>query len=184
MSSAGKTTLASMVLKKLRREGYPSILLDGNETRDLFENRLGYDPESRRKQTNRIKRLTIWSLNQHIIPVVAIIHPFEDDRLRCRKEIPGYCEVYLKCDIDTCIQRDNKNVYQPALDGKAQHVIGIDINYDEPECSDLVLRSDLESPEELFWKLWENVRNRLHDNRSAFGMYGGEQSNELCAMKN
>ena len=165
LSGAGKTTLARLVIKRLQESGHPCVIIDGSEARDLFENKLGFDPDSRRKQTGRIKNLALWAIGQKIIPVVALIHPFEDDRARCRTEIEGYYEVYLKCALDECIRRDDKNVYAPAMEGRGKFVVGLDIPYDEPLDVELVLESDRHAPEELLEVLWQALKDRLHDNR-------------------
>ena len=161
LSAAGKSTLAGLLSDRLRQEGCPCMLLDGEEVRHIFDERLGYDGASRRKQTRRIVRLTRWISDQGILPVVAIIHPFEDDRLDCRATLDGYFEVYLKCPLEACVLRDAKNVYQPALDGTAKDVVGVDIPYDPPAQSDLVLESDRLLPDELLDLLWERVRAGL-----------------------
>jgi adenylylsulfate kinase-like enzyme len=165
LSGAGKTTLARLVIKKLQENGYPCVIIDGSEARDLFDNKLGFDPASRRKQTARIKNLALWAIGQKIIPVVALIHPFEDDRARCRSEIDGYCEVYLKCGLDECVRRDDKNVYAPAMEGRGKFVVGLDIPYDEPREAELVLESDKHAPAALLDRLWDALKDRLHDNR-------------------
>ncbi len=165
LSSAGKTTLARMVVKKLQENGYPCILIDGNETRNLFDNKYGFDPDSRRKQTKRVKNLALWVIKQNIIPVVAIIHPFEDDRLKCRSELPDYYEVHLKCDINECIKRDKKNVYMPVIRKEKEHVVGLDIPYDEPMNSDVKYDSDKSSPEDLLMSLWNEISEKLFNNR-------------------
>ena len=165
LSSAGKTTLARLVIKRLQENGYPCLLIDGNETRNLFDNKFGFDPSSRRKQTRRMKSLAMWVIPQKIIPVVAMIHPFEDDRVKCRNELPGYYEVFLKCDINECIRRDTKNVYMPVIKGKKKFVVGLDIPYDEQKNADLILESDQHPTEELIDLLWDDVENKLNDNR-------------------
>jgi len=161
LSAAGKSTLAGLLSERLRQEGYPCMLLDGEEVRRIFDERLGYDEASRRKQTQRIVRLTRWISDQGILPVVAIIHPFEDDRTDCRATLDGYFEVYLNCPLEACVLRDAKNVYQPAIDGTAKNVVGVDIPYDPPTQSDLVLESDKLSPGELLDILWERVKTEL-----------------------
>lgn len=148
LSSAGKSTVATGLIEKLRANGYPSILLDGDHVRSVFASSLGYDPESRRKQTKRVLKLARLTSEQSIIPIAAIIHPFESDRRICRETLPRYFEVYLKCDLDTCRTRDTKNVY-PSTQGAARNVVGLDIDYEEPGNSDLVLDSAQMPPEEL-----------------------------------
>ncbi|MFA5147155.1 MAG: adenylyl-sulfate kinase [Candidatus Omnitrophota bacterium] len=160
LSSSGKTTLARLLSKRLWENGRPNILLDGDQIRDLFEERLGYDVESRRKQTRRVERLARLISGGGVLPVVAIIHPFEDDRARCRKGLKGYFEVYLKCDLETCMARDTKNVYSPVLKGQAKNVLGLDIPYEDPKNADVVLDSGRTSPDEMLETLWRELEKR------------------------
>ena len=160
LSSAGKTSLARRVVNRLQENSHPCLLIDGNETRDIFQPKLGFDPISRRKQTKRMMNLATWVIKQRIIPVVAMIHPFEDDRIKCLKEIPGYYETHLKCNIDECIRRDKKNVYS-----SKSFIVGMDIPYEEPVSADHILESDKLNPEELLELLWSDVSARLYDNR-------------------
>lgn len=146
---AGKTTLAKLLCERLRNDGQPCILLDGDEVRDVFENKLGFDPASRRKQTGRIRKLVNLIGGGGVLPVVAIIHPFEDDRAQCRRDFSGYFEVALTCDMKELIRRDSKKLYLPALQGKKRHVVGVDIPFDDPDTADLIIESDRFSPEEM-----------------------------------
>lgn len=157
LSSAGKSTLARLLAGRMRDNGYPCMLIDGDEVRSIFEERLGYDPASRRKQTQRILALARWVSGQGILPIVAIIHPFEDDRQRCREILDNYHEVYLQCELSECVKRDIKNVYKPALEGNACNVVGLDIPYDVPAHPDLVLESTRISPEAMLDVLWSYI---------------------------
>jgi adenylylsulfate kinase-like enzyme len=160
ISSAGKTTLARQVINRLQENSYPCLLIDGNETRDIFQPTLGFDPVSRRKQTKRIMNLATWVIKQKIIPVVAMIHPFEEDRIKCLKEIPGYYETHLKCNLDECIRRDQKKVYS-----NKSFIVGMDIPYEEPVSANNILESDKLKPEQLLELLWSDVSASLYDNR-------------------
>lgn len=154
LSSSGKSTLARRVLDRLRGAKIPTMLLDGDQVRVAFEDRLGYDPESRHQQTLRILRLARMVSTQGILPVVAIIHPFERDRAHCRQTLPGYYEVYLDCTLTECERRDRaegKNVYRPG----APNVVGMDIPYEPPLHSDLVLEAGALDPSALELRLFE-----------------------------
>lgn len=157
----GKTTLARLVTERLRETLRPAMLLDGDEIRGLFDNQLGYDPTSRRKQTARIERLARWIIKQNIVAVAAIIHPFEDDRIRCRAELPGYFEVHLVCDMKERIRRDTKKLYLPALKGERHNVVGVDIPFEEPGHSDLTIDTEKVSPAEALELVWEAVTPRI-----------------------
>ena len=165
LAQSGKTTLARLLVTRLQQNGYPSLLLDGNETRNLFQNKYGFDESSRRKQTRRISALAKWIIRQNSVPVVAIVHPFEDDRMKCRRDIPGYYEVYLKCSLKECIDRDRKNIYRPVIEGKQKFVVGLDIKYEEPIESQMVLDSEKLTPEESLERLWTRISDKLVDNR-------------------
>ena len=161
LSSAGKSTLARGLVARLRDNDYPCMLIDGDEVRAIFADRLGYDPESRRKQTQRILALTQWVSGHGILPIVAIIHPFENDRRRCRETLDKYVEIYLHCDLSECIKRDKKNVYVQALEGNAENVVGVDIPYDEPAHADLVLDSMHTTQEAMLETLWKYVEREI-----------------------
>ena len=159
LSSAGKTTLGQLLADRLTKNGTPCMLIDGNEIRNLFDKRLGYDIASRRLQTQRVKKLAHWVEKNHILPIVTIIHPFEDDRAKLRREISGYFEVFLSCDIKECVKRDSKKVYLPAIEGSKKNVVGVDIPFDQPKHSDLILNSGNHSPLALLDQLWAAIQN-------------------------
>ena len=145
----GKTTLARLLVAHCGRRNLPAILLDGDEIRKIQDTSLGYDPGSRRKQTVRVQKLTRWVLNQNILPIVAMIHPFQDDRVACREMFAGYFEVFLSCGIKERIRRDTKKLYLPALRGEKIHVVGVDIPFETPVTADLELDTERFNPEEL-----------------------------------
>ncbi len=146
---SGKTTLAKLLVARCRAAGRPAMLLDGDDIREIHDTRLGYDPASRRKQTARVRRLAQWVMKQDILPVVAIIHPFQEDRVVCREALPGYFEISLDCDLKERIRRDSKKLYLPALRGEKRHVVGVDIAFEEPVTSDLALDTATAQPAEL-----------------------------------
>ena len=166
LSAAGKSTLARVLVDELRRHGYPTALLDGDEMRQVLDGKLGYDLPSRRHQTARMMRLARWIGQQGILSVVAIIHPCEADRQECRQQISGYFEVHLECPLKVCIQRDPKHLYEEALSGRREHVVGIDIPYDQPSAVDLKLRSDRHSPDELLAAVWRKLAPVLSQPRA------------------
>ena len=160
LSSAGKSTVSRLLIDRLRRNGHASILLDGDHVRTVFGSSLGYDRESRRVQTERVLKLARLTSEQGIIPVAAIIHPFENDRAICRDTLPGYFEVHLRCNVDVCRARDTKNVYLDD-DGQADNVVGLDIEYEEPVNADLVLDSANTAPEDLADTIYRAIEPAL-----------------------
>ena len=69
-------------------------------------------------------------------------------RDRARQEIPRFIEVFVKCPLEICIQRDPKGIYRKAREGAVRHVPGIQAEYELPENPDVVIRGDRDNPAE------------------------------------
>jgi len=68
-------------------------------------------------------------------------------REKARNSIGKFLEVYIRCPLKTCIERDPKGIYRLARSGKATSVPGIQEVYEEPASPDLIIDSDKVSPE-------------------------------------
>ena len=55
-----------------------------------------------------------------------------------------YFEIFVKTSLKTLIEkRDYKKLYKKALQKKIKNVVGIDIKYDEPKNSNLVVENEI-----------------------------------------
>ncbi len=68
-------------------------------------------------------------------------------RERARHAIGRFLEVYIRCPLKTCMERDPKGIYRLAQSGKTTSVPGIQDMYEEPVSPDLIIDSDKVSPE-------------------------------------
>lgn len=151
ISGAGKTTLGVKLKEHLDNLGKQSYLIDGDLVRDFFDNDLGYSKEER---TANIKRIMLAAhvLSQNgIIVIVCNISPFEELREFARRKIADYNEIYLKRDLTTSKENDVKGMYQKNI-GKTE-IIGVDLNFDEPVHSDLIINTGEERVEQSFQKI-------------------------------
>ena len=146
-SASGKSTIAKELYDKLKDDVQRLIILDGDDIRDLFDNKYGYDPISRSKVTKRYIKLVKWLQNSQISSIVSVISPFEKDRIECKKSLIGYKQIYLKCSLKNRLLRDKKNLYQPALDGIKKNVIDVDIPFDQSNINDLIIETDKKTVE-------------------------------------
>lgn len=69
-------------------------------------------------------------------------------RERAEKVGARFYEVYVKCTVDECRQRDPKGLYAKFDRGEIKGLTGIDAPYEIPESPDLVLETGLLSVEE------------------------------------
>lgn len=144
LSGAGKTTLASQVVKRIRGLNGKVVLLDGDLIRALFANDVDHTIEGRRRNAERLSVLSNFLAGQGIHVVAAVLSIFPEWQRWNRENIPGYYEVYLKTSMQTLLRRDIKNLYSPAMRGEIINVVGVDIPFPEPQHPDLVIENDAE----------------------------------------
>jgi len=142
LSGTGKTTLANLLVERIRDAGKKVVLLDGDLIRELFANDVDHTVEGRRRNAERLSFLSSYLAKQDVHVVAAVLSIFPEWRRWNRDNIPGYCEVYLKASIETLQRRDIKDLYARALSGDIPNVVGVDIPFPEPENPDLVIEND------------------------------------------
>lgn len=139
LSASGKTTLAQQVTARLRALGRTVVMLDGDIIRELFGNDVGHTIEGRRRNAERLSRLSRYLADQQVDVIAAVLSIFPEWQSWNRENIVGYREVYLKASMDTLVRRETKNLYARALKGELKDVVGVDIPFPEPAAPDLVL---------------------------------------------
>ena len=86
-----------------------------------------------------------------------------------RELIPEFAEVYVKCPLKTCQRRETsrhsravqENLYQKASEGRLEGQLpGISVPYEEPEHPELLITSDVLSPQESARNIAEYVKSR------------------------
>ena len=135
-SGSGKTTLGKALYKKLITEKNNIIFLDGDDLRQIFCDGLGYTYDERKICAFRYARLCAYLSMQNMDVICSTVSMFNDVRYWNRKNIIDYCEIYLKCNEETLVKRDYKQVYNK------RNVVGIDIKAEFPEMPDLTFFDD------------------------------------------
>lgn len=90
------------------------IVLDGDNIRHGLNKDLGFSDEDRKENIRRIGEVAKLFVQQGTIVITAFISPFREDRQQVRElvEAGEFNEVYIKCDLDICEQRDPKGLYK------------------------------------------------------------------------
>ena len=140
-SASGKSTIAQELYRKIQNQVSNLIIIDGDNIRDLFDNKYGYDAISRSKVTKRYIKLVKWLQNFEISSIVSVISPFEKDRIECKKSLIGYRQVYLKCSMEKRLL-EIKKTYTNLLKGLKKDVIDVDIPFDKSNIDDLIVETD------------------------------------------
>jgi adenylylsulfate kinase len=149
LSGAGKTTVAHRVGEVLeQRLGRSVEILDGDVVRTHLSKGLGFSREDRDTNIRRIGWVC-HVLTKHGVPnIAAAISPYREVRNEVRKMIGSFIEVYAKCPIEVCEQRDVKGLYRKARAGEIKQFTGVDDPYEEPLDPEVTLYTDRETVEE------------------------------------
>ena len=73
--------------------------------------------------------------------VCAFISPYLSEREYARSEIGNFIEVFVKCPIEVCEQRDVKGLYAKARSGEIKNFTGIDDPYEEPKNAEITVNT-------------------------------------------
>jgi adenylylsulfate kinase len=159
LSGAGKSTLSDIVEQRLKARGRNVEVLDGDVVRTHLSKGLGFSREDRDTNIKRIAFVCSLLTRNGVVCISAAISPYREAREWARQQIGNFVEVYVKCPIDVCRQRDVKGLYKLVDEGKIKGFTGVDDPYEEPEHPELVIETDKETIEEsverIFAKLEE-----------------------------
>lgn len=141
LSGAGKSTIATKLHHHFEDQKQPNFILDGDIVRTGLCSDLGFSAADRSENIRRISEVAKLFLQAGVIPIVAVISPYINDRQMARSLVPKgqFFEVYLDTPLSICEQRDPKGLYARARSGKLPGFTGIDSPYEPPITPELRL---------------------------------------------
>lgn len=145
LSGSGKSTLAHLVEEELHSRGMRTYVFDGDNVRHGLCGDLSFSPEGRAENLRRIAEMVKLFLDAGTLCLTAFISPLEADREKVRGIVgpEDFYEVYIKCPIQVCEERDVKGLYKLARAGKIKNYTGVSAPYEEPRDADLVVETHL-----------------------------------------
>lgn len=134
LSGSGKSTIAVELEHALIENKHHAYILDGDNIRHGLNKNLGFSPEDRSENIRRIGEVAKLFTDANIMTITAFISPYRQDRDNVRKLLKDgeFVEVYVKCPIEVCEQRDTKGLYKKARSGEVKEFTGISAPYEEP----------------------------------------------------
>ena len=147
---SGKTTLAKMLENWFKLKGYPVERLDGDTIRQGLTADLGFNKQDRERNIERVTYVAKLLSRNGIVVIAAFVSPYREMRQKIRQEVTNYIEIYVACDLDVCIQRDVKSMYNKAMRGEINDFTGASDLYEEPYCPDVIVHTDKQTEEESF----------------------------------
>jgi len=158
LSASGKTTMSQMLYEHYTCTGANTILLDGDELRDIFSNH-SYSRSARLNVGLSYSRLCKHLVSQNVNVIIAVIGLFKEIHDWNRKNIPEYCEIFIDTPIEELKKRDPKGIYKLYDEGKTNNIAGLDLKVDYPENPDIHIKWTPKLDEEnMFNLLLENLQ--------------------------
>jgi len=147
LSGSGKSTVSQLVASRLRALGARVEVLDGDITRTLLCQGLGFSREDREENIRRIGFVCELLSRNGVVAIAAAISPYRASRDELRKRIPNFIEIHMNCPVEVLIERDVKGLYKKALAGEIKQFTGISDPYESPVAPELTIDSSSESIE-------------------------------------
>ena len=139
-SGAGKTTLALLLAARLRQQGVPVLLLDGDILRAGLCRSLGFDPAARAENHRRMAEVARIASEQGLVVLCASMAPSHDHRRVAREILGGSLRwAYLDAPWDVCRGRDPKGLFRRAAAGDLATPLAIPFDEPGPDEADVVV---------------------------------------------
>ena len=144
LSGSGKSTVAHSVEEKLHQLDCKTFVFDGDNVRQGLCGDLGFSDSDRKENLRRIGEMVKLFLEAGTISLTAFISPFKEDRDKIRSMVPegDFVEIYCRCPMSKCEERDVKGLYKKARAGEIPYFTGISSPYEEPEDPEVIVDTD------------------------------------------
>lgn len=150
LASAGKSTLARLVEQRLLDDGHSAVLLEpssGEELKKRLMPDLGFDRDGKIQITRRLGYLARLITQCGGVAVVPWITPERGPLEEVRKEIGRFVEVYVRCPLDVCKERDHRGIYVRA-ETEGHPVPGVTEPFEPPSNPEVTVDSTQQTPEQ------------------------------------
>lgn len=157
MSGSGKSTIACALEKRLYDMSAYTYILDGDNMRYGLNSDLGFNSNDRKENIRRIGEVAKLFVDAGTLVLSSFISPFTLDRGTVRSLVneEEFIEIYIKCPLEVCEQRDPKGLYIKARRGEIKHFTGIDSPYEEPAEAEITLDTSVLSVDDSVDKIIE-----------------------------
>lgn len=156
---SGKTVVANRVAELLKERGLKVERLDGDIVRKSLTRDLGFSKEDRNENIRRVTFVAKLLTRNGVAVLTSFISPYREIRAYAREEIGSFVEIYAKCSLEVCMERDVKRMYEKAIKGEIKEFTGVSDPYEEPLDPEILLETDKETLE----KSANKVIKRLND---------------------
>ena len=162
LSGSGKSTVSSLLEKRLNAAGRHTYLLDGDNVRHGLNRDLGFTDVDRVENIRRVGEVAKLFVDAGLIVLVSFISPFRAERQMARDLLPGseFLEIFVDTPLAICESRDPKGLYKKARAGALKNFTGIDSPYEPPEHADIHLQGGTAAVEAMVDTIYREMERR------------------------
>lgn len=132
LPASGKTTLAYALRHQLAAVGIQTVILDSDEMRAILTPKPHYSAGERDWFYMVLGDFAVLLTRNGVNVIIAATANRRHYRLRVRRQVAQFAEVYVDCALTVCQRRDPKGIYALAQSGAADHVPGVGSSYEPP----------------------------------------------------
>ena len=162
LPASGKTTIARELEKRLYETGVHTYVLDGDNLRHGLNKDLGFSKDERKENIRRVAEVANLFCDAGILTICSFVSPYTEDRQYAKGLVDEseFIEVFVKCPLEVCLERDPKSMYKKAVSGKMKSFTGIDDPYEHPEFPDITIETDQLSITESVDRIIEHLDSK------------------------
>jgi len=140
LPSAGKTTIARALEKRLLDEGRRVEVLDGDVVRTHLTKGLGFSRADRDENVRRVGFVAHLLARNGVVVLCSLVSPYRSVRGEVRDLHDGrFFEVHVSTPVEVCAARDVKGLYAEQRAGRMTGLTGVDDPYEPPVAAEVTV---------------------------------------------
>jgi adenylylsulfate kinase len=165
LPGSGKSTLAFTAEARLHALGWQTAVLDGDNIRHGLCADLGFSLADRQENMRRTGEAARLFAEHGVVVFVSLVSPLAAVRDAVRQRLPEgrFLEVWCRCPLEVCQQRDPKGLYAKAAQGLIPDFTGVSSPYQAPLNAELEIDTAAEGSETSVLRLTSFLLERLQD---------------------
>ncbi len=168
LPGSGKSTIAAIVVRELRRRGIVVAALESDTLRQILTPHAAYTTDERDRFYEALAQLGAWLVAQRISVIFDATAHLRKYRDQARRLIDRFIEVHVATPLECCRRRDPKGLYHRASEGGITQLPGIQTPYEPPIHAQITVSTETDPP--------DAVAVHVMDGLARLGYLGGAPS--------
>jgi len=170
MPGSGKSTLARLVARRLHRRHVAAQVLSVEMVREVLTPRPKYTEEERHVVYSTLVFVSTMLARNDVNVIIDATANRRRYRDEARRRITRFAEIYLKCPLEICMQREKgrkrrfgapSRIYAKARTGASKTVPGVGVPYEIPLSAELTVDTSQLRPNQSAEQISQFVLSRF-----------------------